>query len=148
MHQPKPAKLLTSGKRRKHRTGAQRDAHEGKGRFDLLPYWGLYRTALRYEQGANEYGDRDWEKGMPLSWFVDSMRRHAAKLAGGSTEEDHAAAIAWGALGFMHTQKMIELGKLPAELDDLPNHFKEDESRQPLASIPNSMHEANDRVWQ
>jgi hypothetical protein len=101
-------------------TGAQRDARAGKGRYDLLPPRGMKAVAIRFEGGADKFGSRNWEKGMPLSWFLDSAMRHAFQALAGQTDEDHAAAAAWNWLCFIETRERIAAGLLPVELDDLP----------------------------
>jgi len=83
-----------SGERQEFYTGAVRDREVGKGRFDLLPAYALTRLAKHYENGAKKYCDRNWEKGMPLSRYLDSAMRHLVKYLGGSREEDHLAAVA------------------------------------------------------
>jgi hypothetical protein len=49
-----------NGTRVKLETGATRENKTYKGRYDLLPREGIHRTALRFEQGALKYADRDW----------------------------------------------------------------------------------------
>lgn len=101
-------------------TGAVRSERRGKGRFDLLPFEGLRRIAIRYEGGAEIFGARNWEMGMTLSELMSSAIRHATQAADGQTDEDHFAAAGWNILGAMHVQREIQAGRLPAELDDLP----------------------------
>lgn len=108
-----------SGERRETVTGAVRDRQQGKGRYDLITPIGLRRLALHYENGARKYNDRNWEKGMPLSWFLDSAMRHLYDYMNGDRSEDHLAAVAWNALGFIHIEQLIRDGKLPKELDNL-----------------------------
>ena len=112
-------KVKDSGKRQEFKTGAVRDIQEGKGRYDLISPIALERLAKHYENGAKKYGPHNWQKGMPLSRYLDSLIRHAYKLLRGWEDEDHAAAIAWNAFAFMHTKEMIDRGKLPKELDDI-----------------------------
>ena len=101
-------------------TGAKRDGNNGKGRFDLLPPRAMKELAIHFQNGGARYGDRNWEKGMPLSWFLDSAHRHGFSVAAGETDENHAVAAAWNWLCFLETRARIALGLLPAELDDLP----------------------------
>lgn len=110
---------LDSGQREDFPTGSRRDARYGKGRYDLLPHEGIARLAQLYERGAVKYGDRNWEKGQPLSRFADSMLRHAFQAAAGMKDEDHLAAVAWNALAMISTEARIRRGELPQELDDL-----------------------------
>lgn len=117
-----------SGDRREFPTGSRRDVAAGKGRYDLLPPLCLRRLAQLYERGAAKYGDHNWQKGQPLSSTVSSMMRHACQFIEGDRSEDHLAAVAWNAFTLMWTEAMIEAGKLPKELADLPD--------RPPISIP------------
>lgn len=108
-----------NGRRQEWFTGSKRDTRDGKGRFDLLPAGALKRLAQLYERGANKYGDRNWEKGQPLSRYLDSAMRHITDYLAGDREEDHIIAAAWNCLGFVQTEIWIAAGRLPAELDDL-----------------------------
>jgi hypothetical protein len=110
-----------SGQREEFDTGSRRDTREGKGRYDLLPPLALRRLAGLYERGAAKYGDRNWERGQPLTRYMDSLLRHAFAVLEGKDDEDHVAAIAWNALGIAETQERIARGLMPADLDDLPN---------------------------
>ncbi len=111
--------IKDSGERRESATGSVRDRATGKGRFDLLPLWAEEVLAKHFEAGAQKYGDNNWSKGQPLSWYVDSARRHLNKASRGQTDEPHFAACAWNLLCLLDTQRRIELGLLPAELNDL-----------------------------
>lgn len=111
-----------SGKREKHHTGAVRDTRKGKGRYDLITVIGLKRLAGVYERGAEKYADRNWEKGMPISRFIDSGLRHIFNHIEGLRDEDHLAQAAWNILAAIHIEEMIERGLLPKELNDLPDY--------------------------
>lgn len=113
------ASVVDSGQRRDFGTGSVRDVAEGKGRFDLLPFYPIERIAQHFENGARKYGDRNWQKGQPLSAYCDSGLRHFFKLLDGWVDEDHAAAAAWNVMAYMWTKREIEGGRLPRELDDL-----------------------------
>lgn len=109
-----------SGKRQEFETGSKRDSRDGKGRFDLIPMYSLRRLAGVYERGAVKYAPRNWEKGQPLTRYIDSALRHIADLMSGEPTEDHAAQAAWNLFSYMWTLKEIEAGRLPKELDDRP----------------------------
>lgn len=111
--------LKDSGKRQEFTTGSQRDTREGKGRYDLLSPWALKAIVIVLEKGAIKYGERNWEKGQPLSRYVDSAIRHGMQILAGKLDEDHAAQAAWNWMAFIHTKYMIDIGKLPKELDDI-----------------------------
>jgi hypothetical protein len=80
----------------------------------------LSRDALHLENGASKYGDRNWEKGQPLSRYYDSAMRHMNKYLMGMRDEDHLAAARWNLAAIIHTEHMISLGLLPENLNDLP----------------------------
>ena len=97
-------------------TGALRDMAPDKGRFDLLPFFGLQEVARHYGDGAEKYSPRNWEKGLPLWGFIDSGDRHCGKLSSGLTDERHDRAWAWNAIGYLETRQRIVRGELPFEL--------------------------------
>lgn len=109
-----------SGARQEFDTGAVRDIQEGKGRFDLIPTLPIRRLAQLYERGAIKYGDNNWQKGIPLMRYIDSLERHVNSLKAGEPTEDHAIAIVWNAFGYIWTLNEIQHGRLPAELDNRP----------------------------
>ena len=111
---------LDSGQREEYDTGARRDTRTGKGRYDLLPPFAMRRVAGVYERGAAKYGDRNYEKGIPLTRYLDSALRHTFELLEGKTDEDHAAQAAWNLLAFLQTQEMVQRGFLPNHLNDMP----------------------------
>lgn len=112
--------LKDSGERREFTTGAVRDVAEGKGRPSLLPVRALLRLSRHFEKGCAKYGDRNWEKGIPLSTYYDSAFRHMAKHWGGAEDEDHLTAWLWNVICFLETQERVEEGLLREELDDRP----------------------------
>ena len=102
-----------------YESGATRSDQTGKGRYDLISPYALRRLAVHYQNGGISRGDRNWEKGFPVSRCIDSAMRHLTQIAMGDTSEDHWAAVAWQAFAAMHFQEMIALGVLPKELDDI-----------------------------
>ncbi len=108
-----------SGEREEFDTGSVRDTRKGKGRYDLVSPIGLRRLAVHYENGAAKYGDKNWEKGQPVSRYLDSAIRHLYSYLAGSRDEDHLAAVAWNAFAAIHTIEKVALGELPKELDDV-----------------------------
>lgn len=112
-----------SGRKQEFDTGAHRDTQEGKGRYDLIPPVALKRLAGVYERGAAKYGQRNWEKGMPIGRYLDSALRHVYQYIEGRRDEDHLAQAFWNLAGAMHTETMIDRGILPEKLNDMPNHL-------------------------
>lgn len=117
-------KVVDSGNRQKFKTGAIRDIQEGKGRFDLIPYYAITRLAQHFENGSKKYGVDNWAKGIPLRRYLDSLLRHAFKFGKGDDSEDHLSALVWNAFCLLETQEMIKQGLLSKELDDLPKYLK------------------------
>lgn len=74
----------------------------------------LLEVSIHYEQGAEKYGEHNWEKGIPAHSFVDSAIRHYIKLRRGDKDERHDRAFIWNLLGLLWT---IEHH---SELNDLP----------------------------
>lgn len=111
--------IKDSGERRTFSTGAQRDRAGGKSRPDLISPIALWRLGLWLEKGAQKYTERNWELGIPLSEYIASAHRHLLLLADGNEDEDHASALLFNAMAFIHTEHRIRNGDLPPELDDL-----------------------------
>jgi hypothetical protein len=109
----------TTGEARQFETGARRDANNDKGRMDLLPWLGLIRLSKHFQKGANTHGERNWEKGMPISVLLDSTLRHLAKAQAGLTDEDHITAATWGLSCVLETLERIKLGTMDAKLNDV-----------------------------
>lgn len=106
--------LNDTGQRTEFETGALRETVEGKGRFDLIPFQGLMRTAQHYENGSKKYADRNWEKGLSISRCLDSAARHLAKYADGWDDEDHLAAVVWNCYAIMfYDAEAPEMQDLP-----------------------------------
>lgn len=97
--------IKDSGHRHKFASGAVRDMHDGKGRCDLLPPRAILRLARHFEEGAKKYGERNWEKGIPINSFIDSSIRHIMKYMAGQDDEDHLVAAAWNLMCAMETEE-------------------------------------------
>lgn len=129
MEENKNAKLLMQnhkpindgGSRQGFESGATRESQEGKGRYDLISPIAEHRLAVWYELGAMKYAPRNWEKGLPISNCINSLKRHMNKYLKGMEDEDHLAAIAWNAFAIMHFEETMP------HLIDLPTRQKEEE---------------------
>jgi len=117
--------IKDSGERREFNTGSVRDIRSGKGRFDLISPIALKRLAQHYEAGCQKYGERNWEKGQPLTSYFDSAMRHMNEYMQGKHSEDHLAAAAWNIFALIHTETLIACGDLKIDLDDMPAHRPE-----------------------
>jgi hypothetical protein len=115
--------LHDSGEREEFPTGSVRDTRKGKGRFDLLMAGcpdALFRLARHFENGADKYGDYNCNKGQPLMRYIDSGVRHLTEYTRGDFNEDHLAAAIWNLMLHAQTLEQVDLGELPASLDDRP----------------------------
>lgn len=97
--------IQDSGDRYEFESGAVRDMATGKGRCDLLPPAAILRLARHFEAGAVKYGERNWEKGIPLNSFIDSAFRHICKYMIGMQDEDHLVAAAWNLMCALETEE-------------------------------------------
>lgn len=97
---------------------AMREPSTGKGRYDLVSPFAMRRLAKWMELGAMKYADRNWEKGIPFSRYVDSAKRHLDKFVMGMEDEDHLAAVAFNVFAIMHHQELDQ-----NELDDMPHYL-------------------------
>ena len=111
-----------SGSRSQFSTGSQRDIVKGKGRYDLISPIMIERLAKLLQRGAEKYEDRNWEKGMTLSVYMDSAMRHLFKFLEGHKDEDHLIASIWNLQALLHIEEMVKRGKLSVDLLDLPNY--------------------------
>ncbi len=108
------------GKRTEYSSGALRSNRTGRGRYDLVSPHGLKRLAVQYEEGGIQKGDRNWERGFPISRAICSAIGHLMDHLTGDRSEDHLAAAAWQEFAAMHFEEEIERGTLPVLLNDVP----------------------------
>jgi hypothetical protein len=101
---------------------AIRDTPTNKPRPDLISPFAEERQGHWLRMGAAKYAERNWEKGMPFSRCVASLKRHVMRYQQGMRDEDHLAAIMFNAMALIHYEEMIERGVLPAELNDMPTY--------------------------
>ena len=127
--------MTDSGKRQSFGKGmAIRDTADDKPRPDLISPFAEERQGHWLRMGAAKYAERNWENGMPFSRCVASLKRHLMKYQQGKRDEDHLAAIMFNAMALIHYEEMIERGRLPAELNDMPSYqagMKTKKARKP-----------------
>ena len=68
---------------------------------DIAEY--MLEVAVHFEEGAKKYGERNWEKGLPFSSYLDSATRHLMKHISGMTDERHDRAFIWNLLAYAYT---------------------------------------------
>lgn len=110
--------IKDSGDRTAFETGAVRDMHQGKGRYDLIPWEAVHELAMHCEQGALKYGERNVEKGIPIHSLIDSATRHISCYLRGMDDEPHLRAALWN-IAFA-----IWMEKNRPEMQDIPARKK------------------------
>lgn len=67
----------------------------------------ILEASLLYEAGAIKYGENNWQRGMPLSCYIDSGLRHYLKTLRGDDDEPHYRGFVWNMLCAMWTLKNV-----------------------------------------
>lgn len=106
------AELLTgSGVARTFETGATRDTNQGKLALEaflspevLLEYAEYLNKHRHQSDGKLRAGD-NWQKGIPLDVYIDSLIRHVFELwknhRRGLVDRDVVSAVMFNAMGYM-----------------------------------------------
>lgn len=55
----------------------------------------LLEVAKHYEEGAEKYGEDNWQKGLPPRCYINSAVRHYLKWLRGDKDEPHDRAFVW-----------------------------------------------------
>ena len=91
-------------------TGAVRSSDCKAVRYDLISPIGLEALARTYAEGAEKFGEYNWENGMPAADLINHAIRHLYMFLAGSRHEDDLGHAAWNILGAIHSlQKWPEL---------------------------------------
>ena len=98
-------------------TGENEHLRDAIKLFSSVAYTDVVSAMLdvskHYEEGCIKYGERNWEKGIPLHCFIDSAVRHYFKFERGDTDERHDRAVLWNLMGALWTKRnrpeMIDL---------------------------------------
>lgn len=107
------------------KSGAKRESKDNKPRIDLIPPEALYEWGILMAKGAERMGERNWERGLPLSSFLSSAARHLNAMMRGEVDENHAANLLFNIGGFIATRAWIAQGIRPQELNDLEDRIKQ-----------------------
>jgi hypothetical protein len=67
----------------------------------------LERYAKHMKQNEAKHGRRNWQKGgYPQEEYLESAMRHLVSLWKGDKSEDHAAAVIFNMIGYMHEDEL------------------------------------------
>lgn len=58
----------------------------------------LIEVSKHFEEGCKKYGERNWQKGIPTSCYIDSAVRHYLKWLREDKDEPHDRAFCWNIL--------------------------------------------------
>lgn len=58
----------------------------------------LLEVSKHFEEGAQKYGEYNWQKGIPTHCYIDSAVRHYLKWLRGDKDEPHDRAFVWNLL--------------------------------------------------
>ena len=95
---------------RQFESGAIRDDNKNKPFVHNLKGYTRLRFGYHMTSGAQNYGDSNWEKGMPTESYLESLDRHLAKYRYNlennlPQDEDHLSAIIFGIQGCMMNEQ-------------------------------------------
>ena len=86
----------------------------------------ILEVSVHFEDGAKKYGAYNWQKGLPLSCYIDSGVRHYLKWLDGQEDERHDRAFVWNMLCAVWTKKN------KPELDDIGRTYTLEEVKKEL----------------
>jgi hypothetical protein len=93
------------------------------------------------QKGAKHYGADNWMKGMPYRRTTDSMIRHIFQWLAGDGEEDHLAAVCFGAMCLMTYEEQVRGVKVPTPGVNLMLDDRDEKLKKILPSILTSTSE-------
>ena len=65
----------------------------------------LLEVSKHFEEGAEKYGENNWQKGLPVKCYVNSGVRHYLKWLRGDDDEPHDRAFCWNIICAIWTCK-------------------------------------------
>ena len=86
-------------------TGAVRSTDADNTRYDLLSPIAIRRYAAAMAEGAEKYGDHNWEKGMPINDLINHGLRHIFLYLSGDKSEDHLGHALWNVAAACHSEE-------------------------------------------
>jgi len=102
----KPKAETAAGTTAKFGTGAVRSDSVEEFRYDLVSPIGLREVARACAEGAEKYGDWNWEKGMPVHDLLNHAIAHVYQFLEGDRSEPHLGHAAWNLLAAIHSEKL------------------------------------------
>lgn len=97
--------------------------NEGKLRYDLLPTYATEQQARIMTKGSFKYAPRNWEKGMPWTSVVASLKRHLAAWEKGEDYDPESGELHMAHV-LVNASFLVEYYKLFPWGDDRPTSIK------------------------
>lgn len=66
--------------------------------YSVDPETMILEVSKHFEEGAQKYGEYNWQKGIPTHCYIDSAVRHYLKCRRGDSDEPHDRAFVWNIL--------------------------------------------------
>jgi hypothetical protein len=95
-----------NGTTEKFGTGAVRSDTFEEFRYDLVSPIGLREVARACAEGAEKYGDWNWERGMPVHDLLNHAIAHIYGFLSGDRSEPHLGHAAWNLLAAIHSHEL------------------------------------------
>ena len=128
--------------------------------YDSLHYYAKYRgqdiytvileVSHHYEDGAEKYGENNWQKGIPLHRYISSGPRHLMRYLRKDTDEPHDRAFVWNIMGAIWTMKhhpeMDDIGKDlvgPKDINALAEKMAAQKKIMGLKTVEDSVRASN-----
>mgnify|MGYP007111659499 CR=1 FL=1 len=92
----------------------------------------LLEVSKHFEEGAEKYGENNWQKGLPAKCYINSAVRHYLKWLRGDKDEFHDRAFCWNVIcacwTCRHRPQLNDYahGKLGFNPDDLMGEYEEE----------------------
>jgi hypothetical protein len=102
----RPCPVDGAGTTAKFGTGAVRSDTVEAFRYDLISPIGLREVARTCAEGAQKYGDWNWEKGMPVGDLLNHALAHVYTYLSGDRSEPHLGHAAWNLLAAIHSDEL------------------------------------------
>ncbi len=82
------------------KTGKTAALYRALSAFAIFAFDGSAETMIlevskHFEDGAIKYGENNWQKGLPVSCYINSAVRHYLKHHRGDKDEPHDRAFVW-----------------------------------------------------
>jgi hypothetical protein len=86
-----------------HSTGATRSTDKDKYRYDLISPIAIKTLAEVLKEGADKYGDFNWENGFPVTDILNHALGHIFDFLSGDRSEDHLGHLLANAMFAVHS---------------------------------------------